>query len=62
VRRRVTKNSINGEDGRSPLGSHIPLTSLIQTLAVAEHLNFRHAANALGISLSSISARVNVSA
>ncbi len=40
------------------LGSSIPLASLIQTLAVAEHLNFRHAANALGVSLSSVSARV----
>ena len=34
------------------------MASLIQTLAVAEHLNFRHAANALGVSLSSVSARV----
>jgi DNA-binding transcriptional LysR family regulator len=42
------------------LGSRIPLASLIQTLAVAEHLNFRHAANALGVSLSSVSARVKV--
>ncbi|UGV28540.1 LysR family transcriptional regulator [Rhodopseudomonas boonkerdii] len=40
------------------LGSRIPLVSLVQTLAVAEHLNFRHAANALGVSLSSVSARV----
>ena len=40
------------------LGSRIPLASLIQTLAVAEYLNFRHAANALGGSLSSVSARV----
>lgn len=40
------------------LGSRIPLVSLIQTLAVAEHLNFRHAANALGVSQSSVSARV----
>jgi len=40
------------------LGSRIPLASLIQTLAVAEHLNFRHAASALGVSLSSVSARV----
>lgn len=40
------------------LGSRIPLASLIQTLAVAEYLNFRHAANALGVSLSSVSARV----
>ena len=43
---------------RSPLGSHIPMASLIQTLAVAEHLNFRHAANALGVAQSSVSARV----
>ncbi|WP_459628982.1 LysR family transcriptional regulator [Alsobacter sp. R-9] len=34
------------------------MAALIQTLAVAEHLNFRHAANALGVSLSSVSARV----
>lgn len=42
----------------TPLGSRIPLASLIQTLAVAEYLNFRHAANALGVSQSSVSARV----
>ncbi|MCM2506049.1 LysR substrate-binding domain-containing protein [Aureimonas altamirensis] len=42
------------------LGSRIPLVSLIQTLAVAEYLNFRHAANALGVSPSSMSARVKV--
>ena len=40
------------------LGGRIPLASLIQTLAVAEHLNFRHAANALGVAQSSVSARV----
>ena len=40
------------------LGSRIPLLSLIQTLAVAEYLNFRHAANALGVAQSSVSARV----
>ncbi|UZD69338.1 LysR family transcriptional regulator [Brucella sp. JSBI001] len=34
------------------------MASLIQTLAVAEYLNFRHAANALGVSLSSVSFRV----
>ena len=33
----------------SPLGSRIPLASLIQALSVAEHLNFRHAAAALGV-------------
>jgi len=36
----------------------IPITTLLQTLAVAEHLNFRHAAEALGVSLSSVSTRV----
>ena len=40
------------------LGSRIPLLSLIQMLAVAEYLNFRHAANALGVAQSSVSARV----
>lgn len=39
-------------------GGRIPLTSLIQLLSVAEHLNFRHAANALGVSQSSVSARI----
>lgn len=34
------------------------MLALIHTLAVAEHLNFRHAANALGVSQSSVSARV----
>ncbi|MFC0220499.1 LysR family transcriptional regulator [Pseudochelatococcus lubricantis] len=43
---------------QSPLGSRIPLASLIQTLAVAEYLNFRHAADAMGVSQSSVSARV----
>ncbi|MGQ3673989.1 LysR family transcriptional regulator [Xanthobacter sp. TB0139] len=34
------------------------MASLIQTLAVAEYLNFRHAAKALGAAQSSVSARV----
>lgn len=34
------------------------MTSLIQALAVAQYLNFRHAANALGVAQSSVSARV----
>ena len=42
----------------SPLGSRIPLASLIQALAVAEHLNFRHGAAALGVSQSSVSTRI----
>ena len=40
------------------LSGGIPLISLVQFMAVAEHLNFRHAANALGVSQSSVSARV----
>lgn len=36
----------------------VPMTALLQTLAVAEYLNFRHAANALGVAQSSVSARV----
>lgn len=42
----------------SPLGSRIPLVSLIHASAVAEHLNFRHAASALGVSQSSVSTRI----
>ncbi|WP_308219993.1 LysR family transcriptional regulator [Nitratireductor sp. ZSWI3] len=34
------------------------MASLIQTLAVAEYLNFRHTAKALGVSQPSISARI----
>lgn len=49
----------DGFAGRvSPLGSRIPLCTLVQTLAVAEHLNFSHAASAIGTSQSSVSARV----
>ena len=40
------------------LRGRIPIAALIQTLAVAEHLNFRHAANTLGVAQSSVSARV----
>ncbi len=38
--------------------ARIQLSALIHTLTVAEYLNFRHAANALGISQSTISSRV----
>ncbi|MCG8270410.1 LysR substrate-binding domain-containing protein [Aquamicrobium sp. NLF2-7] len=34
------------------------MASYVQALAVAEYLNFRHAANALGVAQSSVSARV----
>lgn len=43
---------------RSPLGSRIPLAALVHTIAVAEHLSFCHAANALGVAQSSVSTRV----
>lgn len=63
--RRVITGLRNVRDARSldavalsPLGSRIPLVSLIHALAVAEHLNFRHAASALGVSQSSVSARI----
>ena len=47
-----------GEGPRSPLGSRIPLVALIQALAVSEHLNFRRAAAALGMSQSAVSLRI----
>jgi len=58
--RRRRSASMNDRQWGMPtaLGSRIPLASLIQTLAVAEYLNFRHAANALGVAQSSVSARV----
>ncbi|WP_439500429.1 LysR family transcriptional regulator [Aminobacter ciceronei] len=40
------------------LRGRVPLASLIQALAVAEHLSFYRAANALGVSQSSVSARI----
>lgn len=40
------------------LGARIPLSALLQALAVAEHLNFRHAAKTLNIGQSSVSARI----
>ncbi len=43
---------------RSFLGSRIPLASLMQALAVAEHLNFRHAAASLGLSQPGVSRRI----
>ncbi|WP_235191339.1 LysR family transcriptional regulator [Palleronia rufa] len=52
----LTLDSRSGMPSR--LGSRIPLVSLIHTLAVAEYLNFRHAANALGVSVSTVSTRV----
>ena len=54
MRRTRHRSLVNG----GILSGRIPLISLVQFVAVAEHLNFRHAANALGVSQSSVSARV----
>ena len=40
------------------LGTRIPMASLVQAMAVAEHRSFTHAAAALGITQSSVSMRV----
>lgn len=56
LRRR--QRTVSSDERPQMLGSRIPLASLIQTLTVAEYLNFRHAANALGVAQSSVSARV----
>lgn len=42
----------------SVASGRIPLVSLVQMISVAEHLNFRRAANALGVTQSSVSARI----
>lgn len=58
----VRRRKSNGEQGAAPASllhsGRIPMTSLLQALAVADYLNFRHAANALGVSQSSVSARM----
>ena len=46
------------QHSKGMLGGRIPMASLVQVLAVAEHLNFRHAANVLGVAQSSVSARI----
>lgn len=60
VRRRRRSALMNDRPWGLPtsLGSRIPLASLIQTLAVAEHLSFYRAAQALGTTQSSVSARI----
>ncbi len=57
MRRQLRKASDRDEPSLL-LRGRIPMVSPIQTLAVAEYPNFRHAANTLGVSLSSVSARV----
>lgn len=59
MRRRSAKNA-QSEIPPRLLSGRIPMASLIQTLAVAEYLNFRQVANALGVVQSSVSARVKV--
>lgn len=58
MRRRKSKQEFETSSTPLLLRGRIPMAALIQTLAVAEHLNFRHAANALGVAQSSVSARV----
>jgi DNA-binding transcriptional LysR family regulator len=61
MRRRVSsliQNRPAGTATQPALGLRVPLVSLVQALAVAEHLNFRHAAAALGVSQSSVSTRI----
>ncbi|PJT18541.1 hypothetical protein CN884_23590 [Ochrobactrum sp. 30A/1000/2015] len=57
MRRRHLKNA---QPGRSPqlVGGRIPMASLIQTIAVAEHLSFHRAPRARGISQSSVRAGI----
>ena len=63
MRRQLSKQQNKGRSQKSaqpqsPLGYRIPLISLKHATAVAEHLNFRHAAATLGISQSSLSQRI----
>ncbi len=65
MRRRIHPTEKQEEPGRqyrpsSLLGTHIPLLSLIQALSVAEHLSFRRAAAAMGVSQSSVSVRIRL--
>jgi hypothetical protein len=56
--RRSRRHTTDAFRSETLLGSRIPVASLIQSLAVIEYLNFHHAANALGVAQSSVSARV----
>lgn len=56
MRRRLQKTSELTQP--SLLRGRIPMTALVQTLAVAKYLSFHRAARALGTSQSSVSARV----
>lgn len=58
MRRHLAPTTSRRRAAKTVLGSRIPLAALIQTIAVAECLNFHHAAQMLGISQSSVSARI----
>lgn len=62
MRRRPCRRFAEVDDSRGGqrqvLGTRIPLAALIHAVAVGEHLNFRHAAAALGVSQSSVSERI----
>lgn len=57
-RRQTIISEIGGAAGALLCGGRIPMTSLVQTLAVAEYLSFHHAALALGTSQSSVSTQI----
>ncbi|WP_316960123.1 LysR family transcriptional regulator [Agrobacterium tumefaciens] len=58
MRRRKASNKHLMRQDPDWFGPRIPLVSLRHTLAVAELLNFRHAANVLGTTQSSVSTRI----
>ena len=61
MRRRHSSPIVDRLSGTAPLlGSRIPLVSFIQTLAVAEHLSFRHTANVFGVAQSAVSRRIKL--
>ncbi|MFC3061625.1 LysR family transcriptional regulator [Paenirhodobacter populi] len=53
-----SKGRMTARSSVARVGRRISLLTLTQVLAVAEHLNFRHAAEALGMSQSSLSTRI----
>ncbi len=52
------RRSRHVSDNAGIASGRIPMVSLLHVLAVAEHLNFRHAANSLSVTQSSVSARI----
>lgn len=56
--RRRRARRLQTEASPSFCGAHVPMVALIQTLAVADHLSFHRAAQALGTSQSSVSERI----